>query len=145
MFVAAAFVPRFLARHSAHRTFAVAAVEVAASKLNLNFTLPNETIYANTAVASVILPGVEGEYGITPDHVPYVAQLKPGVVQILFDDQLQNAEPEKYFVAGGYALTHANNTTVCTTVCVCVYCIVYYIMIILAVLIAPNTHAFFLS
>lgn len=43
-------------------------------------------------------------------HVPYVAQLKPGVLQILHEDA--SSDPEKYFVAGGYALTHPDSTTV---------------------------------
>ena len=53
----------------------------------------------------------EGEYGVGPGHVPSVAQLKPGVLQIIHDEASVN-EPEKYFVAGGYAMTHADSTTV---------------------------------
>ena len=52
----------------------------------------------------------EGEYGVGAGHVPYVAQLKPGVLQILHEDA--SSDPEKYFVAGGYALTHPDSTTV---------------------------------
>ena len=52
----------------------------------------------------------EGEYGVGAGHVPYVAQLKPGVLQILHEEG--SADPEKYFVAGGYALTHPDSTTV---------------------------------
>ncbi|GKY99449.1 hypothetical protein MPSEU_000899400 [Mayamaea pseudoterrestris] len=81
-----------------------------ASMVNLNFSLPHETIYKNTPVHSVILPGSEGEYGITANHVPYVAQLKPGVVQIIHAAE-GGGEAEKYFVCGGYALTHPNSTT----------------------------------
>ena len=44
-------------------------------------------------------------------HVSYVAQLKPGVLQILHEEG--TTDPEKYFVAGGYALTHPDSTTVC--------------------------------
>ena len=40
-----------------------------------------------------------------------MAQLKPGVLQILHEEG--TTKPEKYFVAGGYALTHSNSTTVC--------------------------------
>jgi F-type H+-transporting ATPase subunit delta len=82
----------------------------ASSLVKLNFALPHETIYNGTSVYSVICPGLEGEYGITANHVPYVGQLKPGVLQILHEEN--TAEPEKYFVAGGYALTHADSTTV---------------------------------
>ena len=78
--------------------------------VKLNFCLPHETIYNDADVFSVIIPGVEGEYGVTANHVPYVAQLKPGVLKILHEES--TAEPEQYFVAGGYALTHPDSRTV---------------------------------
>lgn len=79
--------------------------------MTLNFNLPHETIYDGATVSSVIIPGSEGEYGVTVDHVPTVAQLKPGVLQILHDD----GETEKYFCSGGFALTHPNSVTVCNS------------------------------
>jgi F-type H+-transporting ATPase subunit delta len=78
------------------------------AKMVLNFCLPHETIYRDAEVSQVILPGVDGEYGVTVNHVPTVSQLKPGVVQVLF----KTGEPEKYFIAGGFALTHPNSVTV---------------------------------
>ncbi|GAX15372.1 F-type H+-transporting ATPase subunit delta [Fistulifera solaris] len=81
----------------------------AATAVKLNFCLPQETLYKGASVHSVILPGMGGEYGITANHVPYVSQLKPGVVKILHEEG--SADPEKYFVAGGYALTHPDSTT----------------------------------
>lgn len=80
----------------------------APTKMTLNFCLPHETIYHGAPVAQVIIPGIDGEYGVTVNHVPTVAQLKPGVLQILHEE----GEAEKYFVAGGFALTHANSVTV---------------------------------
>ena len=50
--------------------------------MTLNFNLPHETIYKGAKVKQVIVPGAEGEYGVTADHVPLVAQLKAGVLQI---------------------------------------------------------------
>ena len=93
------------------RLLSTEAAAASTTMVNLNFSLPHETIYKNTPVYSVILPGSEGEYGITANHVPYVAQLKPGVVQILHAPDA-GGETEKYFVCGGYALTHPNSTTV---------------------------------
>lgn len=94
------------ARRSARYMSAEAAV--APTKMTLNFCLPHETIYHGAQVAQVIIPGVDGEYGVTVNHVPTVAQLKPGVLQILHEE----GETEKYFVAGGFALTHDNSVTV---------------------------------
>lgn len=86
-----------------------AATEVATS-VTLNFSVPYESIYSGTSVYQVIIPGVEGEYGVSAGHVPYVAQLKPGVLQIIHDEGA-SGESEKYFVPGGYALTHPNSVT----------------------------------
>ena len=83
----------------------------AAAHVTLNFSVPHESIYKGASVFQVIIPGVEGEYGVTPNHVPYVAQLKPGVLQVIHEDGAF-ADAEKYFVAGGYALTHENSVTV---------------------------------
>lgn len=82
-----------------------------ATSVTLNFSVPHESIYKGASVFQVIIPGVEGEYGVTPNHVPYVAQLKPGVLQVIHEDG-GFADAEKYFVAGGYALTHENSVTV---------------------------------
>ena len=81
-----------------------------ATSVTLNFSVPYESIYSGAKVSLVIIPGVEGEYGVTANHVPYVAQLKPGVLQVMFEDS--GSDSEKYCVAGGYAFTHSNSVTV---------------------------------
>jgi F-type H+-transporting ATPase subunit delta len=97
--------PRVAARSFSSEASAVA------SSVTLNFSVPHESIYKGASVFQVIIPGVEGEYGVTPNHVPYVAQLKPGVLQVIHEEGAF-ADAEKYFVAGGYALTHENSVTV---------------------------------
>lgn len=99
---------RTLPRLKIGRSFSTEAV--ASNAVKLNFSLPHETIYHGASVHSVIIPGSAGEYGVTANHVPYVAQLKPGVLQILHEEN--SSEPEKYFVAGGYAMTHPDSSTV---------------------------------
>ncbi len=94
-------------RGAALRSFASEATE-AADAVSLNLSVPYESIYKDAKVESVIIPGTEGEYGVSANHVPYVAQMKPGVLTVMFD----SAESEKFFVAGGYAVTHANSVTV---------------------------------
>ena len=97
-----------IVRRTAARSFSDAAAS--ASRVTLNFSLPHEKIYHGASVYSVIIPGSSGEYGVVANHVPYVAQLKPGVLQILHEEG--TSEPEKYFVAGGFALTHEDSSTV---------------------------------
>merc|ERR1719384_1935891 len=89
------------------RSFSTAP-EATATGMTLNFNLPTETIYAGAKVDQVIVPGAAGEYGVTADHVPVVSQLKPGVLQILHEGA---GDPEKYFVAGGFSVTHDNSVT----------------------------------
>lgn len=76
--------------------------------MTLNFNLPQETLYAAAPVKSVTVPGAMGEYEVTADHVPIVAELKAGMLTINFE----GGEAEKYFVAGGFSLTHEGSTTV---------------------------------
>jgi len=82
--------------------------EAASGSMTLNFNLPHETIYSEAQVSQVIVPGAAGEYGVTADHVPLVAQLKPGVLQILHEG---SSEAEKYFVAGGWSITYPGSKT----------------------------------
>ncbi len=98
-------------RYQASRyAFLSTEVEGAASGvMTLNFNLPHETIYSGAKVTQVIVPGAAGEYGVTADHTPIVAQLKPGVLQILFPD---GQEADKYFVPGGFSISHPNSVTV---------------------------------
>lgn len=54
----------------------------------------------------VLLPGVEGYFGVKANHVPIIAQLQPGVVELH-----DGAEISKYFVSGGFAFVHPNSVT----------------------------------
>lgn len=49
---------------------------------------------------------MEGYFGVKANHLPYVAQLKPGVVELH-----NGAEIKKFFISGGFAFVHANSVT----------------------------------
>merc|ERR1719203_2094586 len=53
-----------------------------ASGMTFNFTLPTQSLYEDASVEQVILPGIDGMFGVMPNHVPTVAELKPGVVSV---------------------------------------------------------------
>ena len=55
----------------------------------------------------MVLPGESGEYAVTAGHSPVISQLKPGVVTVIHT----GGESEKYFVPGGFALSHGNSVT----------------------------------
>ena len=84
----------------ARRTFASEAVS---TNLVLSFNLPHTTLYESKEVQSVIVPGLAGEYGVTAGHSPIVSQMKAGVLQI---EHVGGGETEKYFVPGGFAISH---------------------------------------
>jgi len=78
------------------------------SSMTLNFKLPHKIIYHDTKVAQVIIPGVAGEYGVTAEHIPVISEMKAGVLKIHHEGK---SEVEKFFVAGGFSITHANSVT----------------------------------
>lgn len=84
-----------------------AAAAPASGLMTLNFNLPHEAIYDAAAVKSVVVPGNAGEYEVTAEHVPIVAQLKAGMLTIKRED----GDDERYFVPGGFSLTHEGSTT----------------------------------
>ena len=66
-----------------------------------------------------LLPGMEGYFGIKANHVPIIAQLKPGVVELH-----DGADVAKYFVSGGFAFMHPNRLVLCCFfVCLAVLCV----------------------
>jgi len=58
-------------------------------------------------VDKVILPGAQGEYGVTVGHSPIISQLQPGLVTVVH----AGGEMEKFFVAGGFSMTNAESVT----------------------------------
>lgn len=76
------------------------------SNLTVQVVTPEATKYTGDA-QRVQLPGVLGEMGILPQHVPLVSMLAPGIVEVI------SREGNKVFaVAEGFA-TIANNQVVC--------------------------------
>lgn len=50
--------------------------------LRLEIVTPEQKIYADD-VDSVVIPGLEGEMGILPQHVPLMTQLLPGELRVM--------------------------------------------------------------
>ena len=89
------------------RWFAESTTAAPATALTLNLCTPHTALIKGKVVDKVLLPGETGEYGVTVGHSPIISQLKPGVVTVIHT----GGETEKFFVAGGFALTHANSVT----------------------------------
>ena len=66
----------------------------------LTFTLPKECLYKAKPCEMVMLPSVEGLFGVMQQHVPTIAELKPGVVSV---QEIAGGPLVKYFISGGFA------------------------------------------
>lgn len=58
-----------------------------ADKLWLNFMTPDESIY-DGEVSMVVIPGVEGDFGVLPRHALFVSILRPGDVTIYMGKEI---------------------------------------------------------
>merc|ERR1719181_2423081 len=82
------------------------------SALSFSFSAPHSVLYHQSPVESVILPGINGEYGVSKGHVSLVEQLKAGVVKVV---QTSGEAPISYFISGGFAFTDEEKTEVTAT------------------------------
>ena len=65
-------------------------------------------------VASVTIPGTEGEMGIYPGHSPVLSTLKPGVVTVYKD----GSTTERIFVKGGMVEVNPQGLTLLAEVAI---------------------------
>uniref|UniRef100_A0A1A9WTD7 ATP synthase F(1) complex subunit delta, mitochondrial n=1 Tax=Glossina brevipalpis TaxID=37001 RepID=A0A1A9WTD7_9MUSC len=68
-----------------------------ANEMKLTFAAANRTFYDNADVLQIDVPSFSGSFGILANHVPTLAALKPGVVQVIEND----GKIIKYFVSSG--------------------------------------------
>ena len=59
-------------------------------------------------VDMVVIPGVEGDFGILPSHAPMVSMLRPGVVEV----HSSKGENKRVFVLDGFAEVLAGDVIV---------------------------------
>ncbi len=78
-----------------------------ADKLSLEVVTPFRTVL-NENVVSVTLPGIEGEMGILPEHVPLLTILDAGIMSYVND----NGKIQALAVHWGYAQVDGDNVRV---------------------------------
>jgi len=75
----------------------------------LHFELVSpERLLLSEEVASVSIPGTEGDMGILPDHAPVLSTLRPGIVVVT----RESGEADQIFVRGGFAEVNPQGLTV---------------------------------
>lgn len=68
-----------------------------ADKLHFALVSPERELF-NGEVDHVVVPGSEGEFGVSPNHAPVMAVIKPGALKVMSDGATR-----KIFVNGGFA------------------------------------------
>lgn len=78
-----------------------------AEKLHFELVSP-EKLLMSTDVDMVIVPGVEGDFGVLIDHAPVVSTLRTGFVVVENDGE----ESAKLLVRGGFAEVNPQGLTI---------------------------------
>ena len=68
------------------------------NKISFDFVSPEASI-VSSEVDMVLIPGVDGDAGILPDHSPFMTTLRQGIVEVTFEQ----GNVKKYLVEGGFA------------------------------------------
>ncbi|HUH85953.1 MAG TPA: ATP synthase F1 subunit epsilon [Stellaceae bacterium] len=80
-----------------------------AEKLQFELVSP-EKLMLSEAVAMVVVPGGEGNFGVLPGHSLLIATVRPGVIDVYADEQTEISE--RIFVSGGFAEVTPERCTV---------------------------------
>jgi F-type H+-transporting ATPase subunit epsilon len=67
-----------------------------------------ERLLASAEVDMVVAPGVEGDFGVLPQHSLFMSVLRPGVIETYEGGQVS----ARIFVAGGFAEVNQRGCTV---------------------------------
>jgi F-type H+-transporting ATPase subunit epsilon len=80
-----------------------------ADKVQFELVSP-EKLLLSEAVAMVVVPGSEGNFGVLPGHSLLISTVRPGVIDVYSDEQTQISE--RIFVSGGFAEVTPERCTV---------------------------------
>ena len=80
--------------------------------LHLEIVTPEQKTYSDD-VDSVVIPGVEGELGVLPQHVPLMTQLLPGELRVI-----KGGEELRLAVGEGFVEISADKVAVLTDMAV---------------------------
>ena len=78
-----------------------------AERLRFELVSP-ERLLLSEEVEMVVVPGTEGNFGVLPRHAPFLAMVRPGVIEVYSNRQVS----DRLFVAGGYAEVTPERCTV---------------------------------
>ena len=76
--------------------------------LHLEIVTPEQRVY-QADVDQVVVPGVEGELGILPQHIPLMTQIRPGELRIY-----QNGKESRFAVGEGFLEVRPDRVSILT-------------------------------
>lgn len=68
-----------------------------AEKLQFDLVTPEARVFSG-AVDMVVAPGSEGDFGVLPEHAPFMTTIRPGAIAIHDEGQITRT-----FIRGGFA------------------------------------------
>lgn len=71
-----------------------------AATLQFELVSPERKL-ASEAVAMVVVPGVEGDFGVLPGHAPMMSTIRPGIIEIYASEG--TSPSARYEIDGGFA------------------------------------------
>ena len=81
------------------------------SKIHIKVIQPTQ-IRIDAEYDHIIVPGVDGDFGISFDHTPFITKIRTGVLQLF-----QNNKSEDYAIHDGFVTVENNAVTIiCDTI-----------------------------
>lgn len=77
-----------------------------ADRLQFNLVSPEREVFSGP-VDQVVVPGAEGDFGVLPNHAPFMATMRPGALVVV-----DGGERRRVFVMGGFADVTPDGLTV---------------------------------
>ncbi len=68
-----------------------------ADKLHFDLVSPERRVFSGE-VDQVVVPGEEGDFGVLPQHAPFMSVIRPGAITVM-----NGADSERTFIHGGFA------------------------------------------
>jgi F-type H+-transporting ATPase subunit epsilon len=77
------------------------------AKFSFRLVMPERELLA-TEADMVVVPGSEGDFGVLHGHAPLISTVRPGVLEVIQGDKVEN----RFMVVGGFAEVTAERCTV---------------------------------
>ncbi|MFY0639337.1 F0F1 ATP synthase subunit epsilon [Maricaulis maris] len=77
-----------------------------AEKLQFDLVSPERRLFAGT-VDQVVVPGEEGDFGVLPNHAPFMSVIRPGAITVI-----DGGSETRTFIHGGFAEVTPDGLTI---------------------------------